>query len=125
IGDRLRRLVDRIVVALGQHHPSLFRLTPGQSCRRARRRINCRLARTASEGPMSVMTAQDHRLPQDVADTLLTPAAYADGRIHETYRWLRKNEPLGVCDTEGVDPFWAVTRHADILEISRQNDLFS
>jgi hypothetical protein len=25
---------------------------------------------------------------------------------------------------EGVDPFWVTVRHADILEISRQNDLF-
>jgi cytochrome P450 len=73
---------------------------------------------------MSVMTAQDHRVPHEHAEVLLTPAAYADGRIHDTYRWLRKNEPLGVAEVEGVDPFWVVTRHADILEISRQNDLF-
>jgi cytochrome P450 len=73
---------------------------------------------------MSVMTAADHRIPQDVADTLVTPPAYADGRIFETYRWLRANEPLGVARIEGVDPFWVVTRHTDILEISRQNDLF-
>jgi cytochrome P450 len=55
---------------------------------------------------------------------LVTPAAYADNRIHDTYRWLRANEPLGVADIEGVDPFWVVTRHEDILEVSRQNDLF-
>jgi cytochrome P450 len=73
---------------------------------------------------MSVMTATDHRIPKDVADVIALPAAYADGRIHEAYRWLRKNEPLGVAHIEGVDPFWVVTRHADILEISRQNDLF-
>ncbi|HXA41183.1 MAG TPA: cytochrome P450 [Phenylobacterium sp.] len=73
---------------------------------------------------MSVMTAADHRIPNDQAALLVTPGAYADGRIHETYRWLRKNEPLGMATVEGVDPFWVVTRHADILEISRQNDLF-
>jgi cytochrome P450 len=73
---------------------------------------------------MSVMTATDHRIPQDVADLLVSPAAYADGRIHEAYAWLRKNEPLGVAKVDGVDPFWVVTRHEDILEISRQNDLF-
>jgi cytochrome P450 len=73
---------------------------------------------------MGVMTAADHRIPKAVADVLGLPAAYADGRIHETYRWLRANEPLGVADIDGVDPFWVVTRHADILEISRQNDLF-
>ena len=73
---------------------------------------------------MSVMTATDHRIPKNVADTIALPAAYADHRIHETYRWLRANEPLGIADIQGVDPFWVVTRHADILEISRQNDLF-
>jgi cytochrome P450 len=73
---------------------------------------------------MSVMTAADHRIPTDVAYALVNPRAYADGSIHEAYRWLRKNEPFGVADVEGVDPFWVTTRHADILEISRQNDLF-
>jgi len=27
-------------------------------------------------------------------------------------------------EVDGYDPFWAVTKHKDILEISRQNDLF-
>lgn len=73
---------------------------------------------------MSVAEAVDHRIPHDVALSLVTPGAYADGTIHDTYRWLRRNEPLGVAEIEGVDPFWVVTRHADILEVSRQNDLF-
>jgi cytochrome P450 len=73
---------------------------------------------------MSVAVALDHRIPPDRALSLLTPAAYASGAIHETYRWLRRNEPLGLAEVAGVDPFWVVTRHADILEISRQNDLF-
>lgn len=73
---------------------------------------------------MSVMTAADHRIPLNIASQLADPAAYADGRIYEAYAWLRKNEPLGVAEIEGFDPFWVVTRHQDILEISRQNDLF-
>lgn len=73
---------------------------------------------------MSVMTAADHRIPQEHANNLADPAAYADRRLHDTYRWLRKNEPFGVAEIEGVDPFWVATKHADILEISRQNDLF-
>ena len=73
---------------------------------------------------MSIAEAVDHRIPQDLAMTLVSPSAYADGTIHETYKWLRRHEPLGVAEVEGVDPFWVVTRHADILEISRQNDLF-
>ena len=63
-------------------------------------------------------------IPGDVALTLVDPHAYADGRIHQTYAWLRANNPLGVARAPGVDPFWAVTKHADILEVSRQNALF-
>ncbi|WP_374471803.1 cytochrome P450 [Phenylobacterium sp.] len=75
-------------------------------------------------GDMSVMSAADHRIPQDKALGLIEPAAYADGRIYETYRWLRRNEPLGLAEIPGIDPFWVVTRHADLLEVSRQNELF-
>jgi cytochrome P450 len=63
-------------------------------------------------------------IPQEVAETIVDPKAYADGRIYQSYAWLRANNPLGVAQPEGYDPFWVVTRHADILEISRQNDLF-
>ncbi|MET0274216.1 MAG: cytochrome P450, partial [Phenylobacterium sp.] len=73
---------------------------------------------------MNVMTAGESRIPADVAETLLSPAAYADDRIHEAYRWLRANQPFGRAEVEGVDPFWVATKHADILEISRQNALF-
>jgi len=63
-------------------------------------------------------------VPDDIAAVLVDPAAYADGRIYPAYRWLRANNPLGIAEAEGFDPFWVVTRHADILNISRQNDLF-
>ncbi|QUD87573.1 cytochrome P450 [Phenylobacterium montanum] len=64
------------------------------------------------------------RVPQDIAETIVNPTAYADSRIFDAYAWLRANKPLAVAQPEGFDPFWVVTRHADILEISRQNDLF-
>lgn len=73
---------------------------------------------------MSVAEALDHRIPQPLADKLAEPHAYATDEIHEVYKWLRKNEPFGVAKIEGVDPFWVAVRHADILEISRQNALF-
>ena len=71
------------------------------------------------------MSTADIRIPQDRANSLVDPTAYADGRIHDTYAWLRANNPFGKAEIEGVEPFWAATRHADILEISRQNALFS
>ena len=63
-------------------------------------------------------------LPADIAATLVDPAAYADHRLHDAYRWLRANNPLGIARVEGFDPFWVVTKHAHIQTISRQNDLF-
>src|SRR5512146_3370842 len=68
------------------------------------------------------MTAET--IPNDIAITLVTPAAYADHTIHDSYKWLRANNPLGRAEVEGYDPFWVVTKHADILEVSRQNALF-
>jgi len=66
----------------------------------------------------------DVAIPAPIAADLVDPKAYANDRIHNALRWLRANNPLGVASPEGFDPFWVVTRHADILEVSRQNDLF-
>ena len=66
----------------------------------------------------------DVDIPADIAATLVNPAAYADHRIHDSYRWLRANNPLGVARPENFDPFWVVTKHAHIQAISRQNELF-
>jgi cytochrome P450 len=55
---------------------------------------------------------------------VIDPKAYADDSVHDAFRWLRANQPLGKVELEGLYPFWMVTRHADILEVSRQNQLF-
>jgi cytochrome P450 len=64
------------------------------------------------------------RIPDEIAIQAISPSAYADNSVHDAFRWLRANNPLGKAELEGIYPFWLVTRHADILEISRQNDLF-
>jgi cytochrome P450 len=64
------------------------------------------------------------RIPDEIADVLVSPAAYASEELFDAYRWLRANNPLGVAEVEGYDPFWVVTKHADILEISRNNVRF-
>lgn len=64
------------------------------------------------------------RIDDDMVWGAIGPRAYADDSVHETFRWLRANNPLGRSELEEFDPFWIVTKHADILEISRQNDLF-
>lgn len=66
----------------------------------------------------------DATIPAGIAETLVNPAAYAGEELFDAYRWLRANHPLGVAEVEGYDPFWVVTKHADILEISRNNARF-
>ncbi len=70
------------------------------------------------------MATDDIRIPAAIAEPLVDPSAYADGRIFDSYAWLRANNPVGLAEVEGFDPFWVVTKHADILEVSRQNELF-
>ena len=75
------------------------------------------------------MIKADPKIPGDLAETLVDPRAYANGRIHESYAWLRANMPLAVAQPEGFDPFWVVTRHADVyagfdLKLPLSNDRF-
>ena len=66
----------------------------------------------------------DTTIPTAIAGALVEPSAYASNRIFEGYAWLRANNPLGIAKIEGYDPFWVVTKHADILEVSRNNALY-
>jgi cytochrome P450 len=53
------------------------------------------------------------------------PAAYADEeRLHEAFALLRREDPVHWVEAAGYEPFWAVTRHADIMDIERNNALF-
>lgn len=61
----------------------------------------------------------------DIANTIVDPTAYADGdRVDRAFAQLRREAPLEMAQPDGFDPFWVVTRHADILEVERQNELF-
>ncbi|MFC4909108.1 cytochrome P450 [Actinomadura gamaensis] len=56
---------------------------------------------------------------------LATPSAYADdARFHEALALLRRESPVHRVEQDGYNPFWAVTRHADVLEVERRHDLF-
>jgi len=56
---------------------------------------------------------------------LVDPAHYAThGYPHDTWTKLRAEDPVfWWTETEGR-PFWAITRHADVTEISKQPDVF-
>ena len=65
-------------------------------------------------------------LPGDIAVALTDPKAYGEWHgLHDKLSWARANAPLAMAQVEGYDPFWAVTRHADIMEVSRNNKRFA
>jgi cytochrome P450 len=60
------------------------------------------------------------------ADFIFTdPQRYLDlDSWHRTAAWLRKHEPIHRVEADGFEPFYAITRHADIIEIERQPEKF-
>lgn len=64
-------------------------------------------------------------IPQDIANTIVDPRAYAAEKpVDEAFKFLRKEMPLAQAQPEGFAPFWAVTKQADILDVEKQNELF-
>jgi cytochrome P450 len=57
---------------------------------------------------------------------LISSRAYAEkGVPHDLWTRLRAESPVHRCTPAGFEPFWAITKHADICEISKQPDKFS
>lgn len=57
---------------------------------------------------------------------LVSPHSYAEkGVPHDLWTQLRAESPVHHCHPAGFRPFWAITKHADICEISKQPDKFS
>ena len=56
---------------------------------------------------------------------LVDPQPYGrSGTPHASFAALRRHDPLRRCEPPGYAPFWAVTRHADVFEISNRPDAF-
>ena len=61
----------------------------------------------------------------DIARSLTDPRAYAElTTLLGNFAWLRANDPVALIETPTFDPFWAVTRHADIMQVGRDKALF-
>jgi cytochrome P450 len=60
-----------------------------------------------------------------IAASVTIPETYADpDKIHKAFAVLRQHSPVHWVDAEGIRPFWAVTRHADILAVEQQHRNF-
>jgi len=62
----------------------------------------------------------------ETCNQIVDPAVYADQpKLDAAFAKLRAEDPLAWCEPDDFRPFWAVTKHADIMEVSRQNKLFT
>jgi cytochrome P450 len=62
----------------------------------------------------------------EAARVFADPMAYADeAKLHAALTHLRANEPVAWVDVADYRPFWAITKHADIMDIERANTLFT
>jgi cholest-4-en-3-one 26-monooxygenase len=60
----------------------------------------------------------------DFSDIVRSEYYAKHGYPHEAWRQLRREAPVKRLELEDYDPFWAVTRYADIERVSRQPRLF-
>ena len=61
----------------------------------------------------------------EAAKVFADPTSYADEpRLHAALTHLRAHAPVSLVDCPPYRPFWAITKHADIMDIERANDLF-
>lgn len=62
----------------------------------------------------------------EIDDIICDPATYADEQLcHDAFTHLRRTDPMHWCEPRDYRPFWAVTRHADIMavELDKRNFL--
>ena len=61
----------------------------------------------------------------ELDDGLVNPANWGNENwVHAQFAWLRENAPVRRMSPDGFDPFWSVTRHADIRAIESNKTLF-
>ncbi|MEN0136455.1 MAG: cytochrome P450 [Rhodococcus sp. (in: high G+C Gram-positive bacteria)] len=74
----------------------------------------------------TVESADTTTVPDEIGRQIVLPEGHSDdAKLYEAYRWLRENQPLGQARVEGYDPLWLVSKHADLMEIERQPEIFS
>jgi cytochrome P450 len=62
----------------------------------------------------------------ETAKLLADPLTYTDeSRLHAALTQLRANAPVSWVEVPNYRPFWAITKHSDIMDIERNNMLFT
>jgi cytochrome P450 len=59
-----------------------------------------------------------------IDDEVVNPDLYATGEIYDVFKRLRAEAPVRLMSPAGFRPFWSVTKHADILEVEKNHQIF-
>jgi cytochrome P450 len=71
------------------------------------------------------MTTTENLSVSDAGKVFVDPSAYAhEERFHHATTLLRRDSPVHWVDEPGYRPFWAITRHADVMDVERDNHRF-
>ena len=53
------------------------------------------------------------------------PETYVnEKKLHDIFTYMRNKHPITWVEPNQYRPFWAITKHSDIIEIEKQNDIF-
>lgn len=70
------------------------------------------------------MTSPIDQIPLDRLDVISAERYGTRGYPHDEWRRLRRESPVHFLEPEGYKGFWAITKHADITEVSTQPERF-
>ncbi len=56
---------------------------------------------------------------------IVTPSVFTDmTSLHRKYKKLRTENPVCWMEPDGYRPFWALTKHKDVMDVAKQNNVF-
>ena len=70
------------------------------------------------------MTAAPSAFDPEHLDVISSAHYERGGYPFRDWAWVRKNDPVHWIEHPEYDPFWAITKHADIIELSKQPHRF-
>ena len=65
-------------------------------------------------------------IPTELVAPIFNPATFAErGAVEAIFDKIRAEYPLAIAEVPGFDPHWIVSRHADVMEVSKLNDVYA
>ena len=76
-------------------------------------------------GKKLVVAMQVLTTSPEIDNAIVSPSNWGNEKwMHDQFAWLRENDPLKCLSPEGFEPFWNVTKYADIKTIEGNKKLF-